>query len=88
VEIKEGSYKSISYVFNDNTSTNQKFVLPDINIDTDSITVRVTSSLEDNTGINDLWTVVTDLNKLNSASKVFFLQQNGDLNYEIYFGDD
>lgn len=88
VELKEGSIKTTSYIFDSNTSSSQKFLIPDLNVDVDSILVRILNSLQDNTGSNVLWTKVSDLNKLNSESNVYFLQQNGDLNYEIYFGDD
>jgi len=87
VEIKEGELKTITYVYDRNQNVDQKFVIPDINVDTDSIELRVSNSLEDTLGINDTWEAVTDLNKLTSESNAFFLQQNNDLNYEIYFGD-
>lgn len=88
VEIKEGAIKTLTYVYDDtNQNTSQKFIIPDINVDTDSLDVRVSESLENNFGIVDTWTRVSDLNKLNENSQIYFLQQNHNLNYEIYFGD-
>lgn len=87
VEIKEGGIKSITYVYNTNQSTEQKFIIPDLNIDTTSLEIRVSTSTENTAGVENLWERVTDINKLNEDSRSFFLQQNSDLKYEVYFGD-
>ncbi len=87
VEIKEGIKKTISFVYSTDTTTNQKFVIPEINVDTDSIVVKIVNSTEDNTGIENTWSRVTDINRIDGGSRVYFIQQNSDLKYEIYFGD-
>lgn len=87
VEIKEGFDKTITYLYDPNSNADQKFIIPEINVDTASIQIRVSQSITNNTGIETLWTRVTDINTLDSASTVFFLQANANNQYEIYFGD-
>lgn len=87
VEIAEGAYRSTSFIYDDSSTVSQKFVIPDLNVDTTSLEVRVATSAQDTSGITDLWQQVTDINLANGESKVYFLQQNAELKYEIYFGD-
>lgn len=88
VEIKEGASKTITYVYDDvNQNVDQKFVIPEQNVDTTSIEVRVSNSVLDTSGIENIWKQSTDITTASSESLVYFLQQNSDLNYEIYFGD-
>jgi hypothetical protein len=85
VEIKEGLYKTTTYVVNNQDAT-QRFTIPEYNVDTTTIEVRVQKSLSDSTDATRLWTEVTDLNKLANDSYVYFLQYR-DGRFEIYFGD-
>lgn len=87
VEIREGTLKNISYVF-DSQDPNQSFEIPDTKVDIDSITVRVQDSITDNTGFQTIWKKTNDINLLNSSSQVYFIQENYDGRYEIYFGDN
>jgi hypothetical protein len=87
VEIKEGSVKTITYVYDPNSNIDQKFIIPEVNVDTTSIEVRVSYSINNTSGIETLWTLVNDINKVGSDSKVYFLQFNSTGQYEIYFGD-
>ena len=86
IVLNEGSVKTVSFIV-DNTNPDQKFVIPDVNIDTSSIIVRVQTSVSDNTGFNVPWTLNTDFTTLTSTSKAYFLSENSDGFYEIYFGD-
>lgn len=87
VEIKEGYDKSVTYVYDANSNIDQKFIIPEINIDTTSIVVRVGQSITNNSGIETIWSQVTDINLADSESKIYFLQANSDNQYEIHFGD-
>lgn len=87
VEIKEGYQKTLTYIYDENSNVDQKFIIPDINIDTSSLLVRVSQSITNTEGIENLWNLVTDINKLTSESKVFFLQVNQKNEYELFFGD-
>lgn len=87
VEIREGYDKTLTYVYDTNSNIDQKFIIPEINVDTTSIQVRISQSVTDNSGIENLWTRVTDINTIDSESEVYFLQLNSSNQYEIYFGD-
>lgn len=86
VKLSEGSLKTYSYVVN-TFDPSQRFILPSSNIDVDTIKVRVQNSVNDSTGILNIWSRVADVNSLNSDSYVYFLQESEDGRYEIYFGD-
>jgi hypothetical protein len=81
LKVFEGTYVTDSFVV-DNTVPEQRFVLSNSKIDTDSLTVTVKEN-----GIETVYTSVETLFGLTSTSTVFFLQaaQNGQ--YEIVFGD-
>jgi len=85
VEIKEGSYKTITYVI-DNSNESLRYFIPDENVDISTLSVRVQNSIEDNTGSTILWNEVTDLNKLSADSTSYFIQKYEN-KYQIYFGD-
>jgi hypothetical protein len=85
IEIKEGTYKTVTYIVDANNDT-QKFIIPEPNVDTTTIEVRVQRSLTDTTDSTRLWYLVTDLNKLTEDSYSYFLQYH-DGAFEIYFGD-
>lgn len=86
VELKEGTYKTITYLVN-NANESQRFIIPDSNVDTTTIEVRVQKSVEDTTDYNIVWKEVTDLNKLTNNSYAYFIQMV-DGKYEVYFGDN
>jgi hypothetical protein len=77
----------VSYGYTNSLSQNPKsvFTLPDSQIDTSTITVTVSPS-SSNTQ-TDVYSKVTDILDVTSASKVFFLQEGREGKYQIYFGD-
>lgn len=85
LEIYEGSL--VNYVFNYVESSNPKsvFVLPDNNIDTTTITVTVSPNVGNTS--TQVYNQVTDVLDTTAVSKVYFLQESRNGNYEIYFGD-
>jgi hypothetical protein len=85
VELYEG--KLVSYNFNYNKNSNPKsiFVLPDANIDTNTIYVTVSDTVG-NTA-TQVYNQVTEILDVDSTSLVYFLQESKNGNYEIYFGD-
>ena len=85
-EIHEGSVRYQTFVV-DNTNPDQKFVIPDMNIDTKHMVVRLQTSTTDTTGRETPWTMVTNYTEVTSTDKVYFLQENVDGFFEIYFGD-
>ena len=83
--IFEGEFNSVSYVSSSTSET--KFVIPTLDVDTDHITVRVLKSTTDSDGKNDVWTKVSDITTLKSTSTSFFLEVTSTGLYEIKFGD-
>lgn len=64
----------------------EKYVINNTNIDLTSLVVRIQESSGSSTIAT--WSEVTDILTINSASTVFFLEENLDGKYEVYFGDD
>jgi hypothetical protein len=87
LEIREGTLTSTSFVYSEN-DTDQQFIIPDENIDTSTISLRVQNSATDSSGYTDNWELVTDINDVLVDSKVYFLQEVSGGKFEIYFGDD
>lgn len=83
LQIKEGSYNNESFLVNYDIE-NQRFVLSDPKIDTDTINVYV---VENFGASNTLFTKKPTLFGLDSTSNVFFLQATQNGQYEILFGD-
>ena len=82
----EGSWRLATFVVDSNVG-NQRFIIPNKNVDMSRITVNVQKSTTDDSGWSDTWTEVTDVTELSSTSKVYFTQETEDGFYEIYFGD-
>ena len=87
MEIYEGSYTFNSYVVG-RPSLNQRFLLPSNNIDTTTLRVKVQESTSNTQGIQDSWQLSTDINTVDSNSKVYFLQEAENEFFEVYFGDN
>ena len=80
----EGKLVNLTYRV-DNKEEFQKFRIADPNVDTLTMLVRVRSSLTSSD-----YTTYTHFNNIlqvNDESKVYFLQENGNGQYEFYFGD-
>lgn len=86
VEIKEGRFQTFTFIVN-NSDTSQRFIIPESNIDTTTIRIRVTKSAKDITGINEIWQPVEDINSIDGSTNAYFLQEVEDQRYEILFGD-
>ena len=86
VEIKEGRFQTFTYVVN-GANPSQRFIIPESQIDTSTLRVRVVKSVKDTTGIVDVWALVTDINSIDASSNAYFLQSVETDKYEILFGD-
>ena len=82
LDVYQGKLTSDIYRF-DGQVTNQRFPLLNPFIDTSTITVNVTSN-----NVVDTWAKAGDLTNITSTSKVFYIQENDDGLFEIYFGDN
>lgn len=84
LDIYEGYY--VTEIFQVDTSIdNQRFVLNNINIDTDSLSVVVQTSNSDTT--NSEFIRATTLLGQDETSKIFFVQAADKERYEVVFGD-
>lgn len=86
VRLREGSLRITTFTV-DKSLPEQRFILPETNVDTRSISIKVQNSPNSTMGLVDKWYRETDLNSLDENSYVFFVQEIYDGKQEIYFGD-
>ena len=84
ISIVEGTFKTLKYRV-DNDIENQKFQISDKDGDTSTLRVRVQDN-EESTAF-DIYTQFESLKNVNSETKVYYLQENSNEYFEIYFGD-
>jgi len=84
VKIFEGTYLNFKYTVN-TSDTDQRFIVPNDNVDTTTLTVKVQESSSDST--TNTYTLATGITGLDNTSKVFFLQEVENGRYEVTFGD-
>ena len=82
ITIKEGI--PLTHKFTVNTSNPVRYILPNKNIDTSSISVSVQESSSDTTTTE--FTRATNIKQVYSTSPVFFLEESADDKHEILFG--
>jgi hypothetical protein len=80
VDIFEGIFVTKNYQYND-SQPNQKFIIPNPNVDTSTIRVRVFSTT------NEEYNAYTNIFDVDKDSKLFLLQEIEDEKYQIIFGD-
>ena len=84
LSITEGSYLNFKYTAS-SSDIDQRFIIPNDNVDTTTLTVKVQESSSDST--TNTYTLATGITALDSTSKVYFLQEVEGGRYEVYFGD-
>ena len=85
VAIKEG--EPVSYVFEFDSATNEKqiFELPDLGIDTTTLTVQVQTGADNY--VLETFELAEDATSVVSDDAVYYLEENRNGRYQIYFGD-
>jgi len=86
VTIAQGTTSSFSFVYDAASNPGQIFEIPDANVDTATLTVSV--QVSSSNASSEVYTLATDFIKLTPSSKVYFLQEGMNGNYQIYFGDN
>ena len=86
LSINEGQLVTNQFPFVESSNPKQVFTLPDKDIDTTTIKVSVQDSLS-NTALK-IYSKVDDTLDVTGTSEVYFLNENRDGNFEIYFGND
>ena len=84
VKLYEGSLLTFKYTV-DTTDTEQRFIIPNDNTDTTTLTVKIQESSSDST--TAVYKKATGITELDDTSKVFFLQEIENQKFEVYFGD-
>jgi len=84
LEIVEGAPKNINFT-SAVPGPDEKFEIPDSDIDTSTLLVQVQESNSDTTTASYNQTI--DTSNVSSTSEVFFLEMNPTEKYEIFFGD-
>ncbi|MAI56855.1 MAG: hypothetical protein CMP93_06365, partial [Gammaproteobacteria bacterium] len=82
LELYQGTMNSDIFAYNGQIQ-NQRFPLTEELVDTSSITVTVQST----GGSSSAWSQSTDISSVNSNSKVWYVQENDQGLFEVYFGD-
>ena len=81
LEVVQGSLSSDVYRFSSQVA-NQRFALMNGNADTSTINITINSN-----GTVTTWKQAADLTNITTTSEVFYLQENDDGLFEVYFGD-
>ena len=83
VSIREGN--ALTHRFTVDASGTQRFILPNKNVDTSSISVSVQESASDTTTTE--FVRLTNIKQVYTTSPVYSLQEASDEKYELVFGD-
>jgi hypothetical protein len=86
LEIYEGQLVTYNFTYDSASNPKQVFILPDNNIDTDTIEVSVSPAVA-NTATS-VYNKVTDILDITATSEAYFLEENRNGKYQIYFGND
>jgi hypothetical protein len=85
LQIYEGSLNTYEFTYNQNSNPKSTFILPSSNIDTS--TIKVTVSPTAGNTFTEVYNLATEILDVTVDSSVFFLQEDKNGNYKIYFGD-
>jgi len=84
MSLREGRYISRRYTVNLN-DTDQRFLIPNTTVDTSTLTVSVLNSSVDST--TRTFSKVTNLVEVTSTTRVYYIEEAEDGQFEIKFGD-
>ena len=84
LSIYEGSYLTTNTTI-DTTLKNQRFIIENSGVDTNTLKVRVYQAV--NSSVYDDYAVASNILDIGATDKVFFISEQEDENYEIFFGD-
>ena len=83
--VYEGQLVSYDYTYNQSSNPKGVFTIPDVNVDTKTLTVSVQASSANLS--TEIYTQSTDILAATSESAVYFLQEGQDGKFQIYFGN-
>jgi len=85
VTIKEGTYATSTFTVDKSTNPKYTFQIPNANVDTTTIQVKVQQSLSNTSYV--VYNLASNYLTLGPTDNVYFLQEGLTGYYEIYFGD-
>jgi hypothetical protein len=85
LEIKEGQPNAITFTYDSQTNPKQYFEIPDEGIDTSTIQVTVQRSAEN--ANQRSYILAQDATNVAADALVYYLEENKNGKYQIYFGD-
>ena len=86
ISIYEGNYLTKTFTV-DGSQTNERYILPNTNVDTSSIRVSVLER-EDDLTTEYQYNLYTNIFEVNNNSRLFLVQEIDDEKYQIMFGDN
>lgn len=86
LELKEGQPQGYSFEFNVQSNPKQIFELPDYGIDINTLRVQVQVSSQKTT--RETYVRAEDATEVNSSSLVYYIEENRNGKYQIYFGNN
>lgn len=84
VTIKQGEVVTRQYLM-EPTNTSRRFDLPTANVDLSTISVVVQESISNTAATT--YTLSQDITENNANSTIYFVEENADSTYTVYFGD-
>lgn len=85
VWVKQGEAITQQFLMGANNTT-AKFEIPSANVDTSTLTISVQESSSNS--YTEEYQLSKDITEITSNSRVYFLEENENLNYTLQFGDD
>ncbi len=85
LEIKEGQPVTFTFTYDSQTNPRQVFELPDVGIDTSTLEVVVQNSAQN--ANQETYILAQDATAVNENALVYYLEENKNGRYQIYFGD-
>jgi hypothetical protein len=85
VNLKQGEVVTLQFAMSSENSK-RRFTIPSANVDVDTITVTIQESFT-NTDIS-VYKSVDDITLVAGNTKAYFIEENADKNYVLYFGDN
>lgn len=86
LRISEGYPNSFTFTHDEVTNPKQSFVIPDVGIDISTLKVQVQKSAQNIE--RETYTLADNAVSVTGDSKVFYLEENRNNLFQIYFGDD
>lgn len=86
VEVWQGRYLEYYYTVGETSDPSIKYAIPNKNVDTQSIYVAI--QYNGTSGYSEPFMQMNDLTQADATSKIYYLEENTDGLYQIYFGDN